>query len=225
MARRGRGPDKHLVHGEWMTEVEAAKRLGRARITIQQWRYRHRNPDGQPALLEEAWDYYVDVRAGRVKRWMGRQTIRYRVGGRMMSRNEAAEELEMPVGTLDSYMHNHRCGLDAAWRHYTKKREDAAVKKLLEIIQETTKKEDHTAYLEEGTRVECANRRCRKAFVIGERNDGKPDRRTRFCCAACEKQYWRDVTRHKAKAGNGTPMTEFHSAAHYASWERSTSEE
>ena len=135
MARRGRGPDKHLVHGEWMTEVEAAKRLGRARITIQQWRYRHRHPDGQPALLEEAWDYYVDVRAGRVKRWNGRQTTRHRVDGHMMSRNEAAEALHMPVGTLDSYMHNHRCGLAAAYRHYSEKRQRQAEKKILEIIR------------------------------------------------------------------------------------------
>ena len=78
--------------------------------------------------------------------------------------------------------------------------------------------------LPNGTQVECANRRCRRTFIIGERRDGRMDKRTRFCCAACEKQHWRDVTRHPAKAGNGTAMTEFHSAAHYASWERRTSE-
>ena len=47
-----------------------------------------------------------------------------------------------------------------------------------------------------GLRLVCENRRCGRTFVIGDRNDGKPDKRTRFCCAACERQHWRDVTRH-----------------------------
>lgn len=118
-----------------MTEAEAAERLGVNRLTIKKWRYTHRRPDGGPGLLVEAWDYYVDVRAGRLKRWMGRPTVRHRVGGRRMSRNEATEALHMPVGTLDSYMHNHRCGLDAAYKHYSEKRQREAEKKILEIIR------------------------------------------------------------------------------------------
>ena len=135
MARRVRGPDKHLVHGEWMTEAEAAERLGIKRLTIKKWRSIHRRPDGKPGLLVEAWDYYVDVKAGRIKRWMGRPPVVHRVGGRRMTKREAAEELEMPVGTLDSYMHNHRCGLAAAHRHYSEKRQRQAEKKILEIIR------------------------------------------------------------------------------------------
>ena len=46
-----RGPDKHLVHGTWMTEAEAAEKLGRSRLTVRHWRYTHRRPDGKPALL------------------------------------------------------------------------------------------------------------------------------------------------------------------------------
>lgn len=72
-----------------------------------------------------------------------------------------------------------------------------------------------------GLSVECANRRCRRVFVIGERRNGKLDKRTRFCCAQCEKQYWRDVTRHP-KQGNGAPMQEFHSLQDYGSYERRT---
>ena len=133
-ARRVRGPDKHLVHGEWMTEAEAAERLGTTRIAVQLWRYRHRQPNGQAALLVEAWDHYAGIRAGRIKRWYGRPTVRHRVDGRMMSREEAAKALRMPVRTLDSYMHNHRCGLDAAYRHYSEKQKRQAVKKLVGII-------------------------------------------------------------------------------------------
>ena len=53
-----------------------------------------------------------------------------------MTKREVAEALGMPIGTLDSYMHNHRCGLDAAWRYYTRKRERRAEKQILEIINE-----------------------------------------------------------------------------------------
>lgn len=74
----------------------------------------------------------------------------------------------------------------------------------------------------EGLTIECANLRCRKVFVIGDRYNGKKDKRTRFCCAACEKQYWRDVTRHPAKATNGTAMQNYHSVNEYAAYERKT---
>ena len=66
MAGRKRQPDRHLVHGEWMTEAEAAERLNRSRRTVRDWRYSHRRADGGPALLVEAWDHYTDVNAGRI---------------------------------------------------------------------------------------------------------------------------------------------------------------
>ena len=52
-----RGPDKHLVHGTWMTEAEAAEKLGRSRLTVRHWRYTHRRPRnalrvGGSAVLE-----------------------------------------------------------------------------------------------------------------------------------------------------------------------------
>ena len=124
-----------MVHGEWMTEAEAAEALGRSVITVRQWRYKHRRPDGKPALLVEAWDHYRAVNAGLIKLHTGQPTVRHRVEGRRMSRNEVAEALHMPVGTLDSYMHNHRCGLDAAYRHYADKQKRKAEQRILEIIR------------------------------------------------------------------------------------------
>lgn len=79
--------------------------------------------------------------------------------------------------------------------------------------------------LQNGISLTCANERCGRAFVIGDRQDGKPDRRSRFCCAECERQHWRDVTRHPRKAGTGTPMTNWHSAREYAAYEKKTSNE
>jgi len=93
--------------------------------------------------------------------------------------------------------------------------------KLLDPI--TTEEFEKLTYRQRvGLRLECGNARCRRVFTIGERENGREDKRTRFCCEACERQHWRDVTRHPAKAGCGTPMTEFHSIADYISYERRT---
>ena len=75
----------------------------------------------------------------------------------------------------------------------------------------------------DGTILNCANERCGRVFVVGDRQDGKRDKRTRFCCAECERQHWRDMTRHPRKAGAGTPMTNWHNIQEYASYEKATS--
>ena len=79
-------------------------------------------------------------------------------------------------------------------------------------------------HMRNGMQIECANVRCRKTFTIGDRNDGRIDKRERFCCAACEKQYWRDVTRHP-KPERVTHLQQFHSAEEYASYERRTNKQ
>lgn len=45
------------------------------------------------------------------------------------------------------------------------------------------------------------------------------DRRTRFCCASCEKKYWRHPPYEQE-----TSRTNFHSVQEYLSWERRTNE-
>lgn len=48
---------------------------------------------------------------------------------------------------------------------------------------------------------------------------GAKDKRTRFCCASCEKKFWRHPPwEHE------TSRTNFHSVEEYASWERRTNE-
>lgn len=58
---------------------------------------------------------------------------------------------------------------------------------------------------------------CKKWVVIDNSNMTAPvDKRTRFCCAHCEKQWWRKETRHptsltnmyKAQAINGSGREE-----------------
>ena len=49
----------------------------------------------------------------------------------------------------------------------------------------------------------CAN--CRRVVTTDSR--GHLDKRTRFCCAKCEKDYWRKVTRHPAREQKRSAMT------------------
>ena len=136
MARKKRrGPDKHMIHGEWMTEAEAAERLGRSRITVQQWRYKNRRADGRPALLEEAWDHYTDVNAGRIKLHT-RMPPKYKLRGRPIHVRKVAEKLGVPVGTLYSHMSIHRCGLDAAVKYYEERARQRAVQEIMAVINE-----------------------------------------------------------------------------------------
>ena len=133
MARRYRGPDKHLVHGVWMTEAEAAEKLGRSRWTVMQCRYRHRREDGKPMLLVEAWDHFEGLNKGWIKPKYGRRE-KLTLKGRPAYATKVAKKLGMPVNTLYSHMHNHKCGLDATVRYYEQKQKRRAEKEILKII-------------------------------------------------------------------------------------------
>lgn len=130
-----RGPERHLVHGEWMTEAEAGAMVNRSRWTMRRWRYSHRGPDGRPGLLVEAYDFYADLKAGR-RRWEAKgRPLKYRINGRPVRIPEIASRLGVPTGTIYSHMTLHRCGLKATIQYYVAKRQREAEKKILEIIR------------------------------------------------------------------------------------------
>lgn len=58
---------------------------------------------------------------------------------------------------------------------------------------------------------------CGKTVVT---EGGVKDKRTRFCCAACEKKFWRHPPWE-----NPSTRINFHSVEEYASWERRTNDE
>lgn len=128
------GLAKHMVHGEWMTEVQAAARLGVRRTALRNWRYSHRQPDGKPALLETAWDFYSAVNAGTIKRHPGRPPVMHRVGGKLMTPREAADTTGVKRATLYSTMERHGMSLEAATRYHEEKRTRRAVREIMGII-------------------------------------------------------------------------------------------
>lgn len=113
-----RGPVKHMVHGEWMTEAEAAARLGVKPMTLRAWRYANRQADGRPALVETAWDFYSAVNAGRIKRNPGRPPARRLIGGKLMTPMEVAQAAGVKRSTLYAVMCNRGMDLEQAARYY-----------------------------------------------------------------------------------------------------------
>lgn len=124
---------KHLVHGEWMTEAEAAARLGVKAMTLRAWRYANRQADGRPALVETAWDFYSAVNAGKTK-WPGRPPARRLIGGKLMTPMEVAQAAGVKRSTLYAVMCKHGMDLEQAARYYEGVRTRRAVREIMRII-------------------------------------------------------------------------------------------
>ena len=130
----GRKPQKHLIHGEWMTIYEVSDRLGVAVNTIRQWRYKHRHPDGSAGTMAEAWNWYAGVRLGTI-RHRGPTGVdrQYWVDGQYMTIAEAARRVGTDRATLRRMMRKG-CTLHSAVRHFESAQKDRAVREILGII-------------------------------------------------------------------------------------------
>ena len=132
--RDGSHAAKHLVHGEWMTIYEACERLGVPYGTINNYRYTHRRADGGMGLLVDAWDYYIAVKRGEIKRHPGKKPRRYWVNGKEVTMREAAALAGTTLHSLRMYIRYHRCPVQTAVRVYKKRAEDRAVREIMGII-------------------------------------------------------------------------------------------
>ena len=132
-------PAKHVVHGEWMTVREAAERLGVKYRTLEEWRTNHRRPDGSRSLLEEAFDWYTAVNAGRIPRRPGKHPRLHRLRGRLVTVREAAEQLHVTYKALYNEMWAGR-SLEAVARRIERRRTERAVRTIVGIMAEGTGK-------------------------------------------------------------------------------------
>lgn len=119
-----------LVDGKWMTVRQAAETLGINYYTLRNWIYRHRHPDGTPALLSEA------IAAFREKKIIhgGSAPKLHRVGGKQMTTIEAAEMLGIDVLALRLHMSRHKASLASTIRYYEKRKMKKAEKDILAIL-------------------------------------------------------------------------------------------
>lgn len=134
-----RVPDKHCVHGEWMTIAEAARRLGISVNAVYVWRRRHSRADGTPALLEEAWDFYAAVNAGEIARHPGRPQKRHRFRGAWLTTQELARQLGMKPETVCSQISRHHGDAEAWLRGVEHRRKRKAEKQIMQILREAGK--------------------------------------------------------------------------------------
>ena len=127
-------PYKHCVHGEWMSMEEAARRLGVSYESLCAWRISHKDAEGRPALLEVAWDHYIDVNRGRIPRIPGRPPKKQRVRGRLLTVREAAEAAGLPYWQVRQYMYRYGYSLARAVKAIEERKKKAAEQEIMRII-------------------------------------------------------------------------------------------
>ena len=135
-------PYQHCVHGVWMTEREAAEKLGVNLNTLKKFRVRHRRANGAMALLEEAWDWYSARRAGEKPVWpsmrrQGRPPVKHRVNGRRMTQREAAETYGVTLPAIWMQMNRHHCSVEEA---VDRARSAKAEREILAVVREVGRK-------------------------------------------------------------------------------------
>ena len=124
---------RHLVHGEWLTISEAARRLGLSVKTLYNYRYKHRRPDGGPGLLVDAWDWYSEDHV-REHAPLGRPPLTYYVNGKLLTMKQAAVLVRVNHKAMRFYIHKHGCTVQTAVRFYRKRAEERAVREIAGII-------------------------------------------------------------------------------------------
>lgn len=129
-------PALHMVHGEWMTVDEAARRLGVSYKTIENWCTANRHADGSRALLVEYWDLAMGRRRGELPQTAGRRPRTYWVKGRQMTMKQAARLVGVSYKGFTSLIYRRGCSVNAAVKHFEQRATRRAVEKIMAIINE-----------------------------------------------------------------------------------------
>ena len=210
--RQPGGPAKHLVHGEWMTLEEAARRLGRSKATIVNWRSAHRRPDGGTGLLVDCWDHYAALNAGKIKPGK-REGKRYYVKGRHITVAEAAGMLGITEKALRVYLSKHKCSLNSAVRYYENRAKDQAVREIMEIIGD---REQGTGNRDSGRRVNPvaatqanpvgdADGNIRRSIWQSTGSGLRLSRARKSCANSLPRGWWPMALSSSARRGMGSP--------------------
>lgn len=129
-----RPAERHRVHGEWMTVAQAAARLGVSVSAIQTWRQVNRRPDGSRGLLEEAWDHYAAVNAGRIKKYKPRESKLHWVRGKRMTVAQAADMIGVSAYSVRRYTSVHKCSVETAVKRLEAFHKRRTAREIMKII-------------------------------------------------------------------------------------------
>lgn len=127
--RNNCGP-RYMVDGQWLTNKDAARRIGVSPHALRLYRATHRDEDGNIMPLKEVMTAYS---AGRIHPGGGRPKL-HRVGRRTMTVAQAAELCGASVCSIYLYMSRHKCTLNQAVKYYEARRRRKAEKAIMEIL-------------------------------------------------------------------------------------------
>lgn len=122
---------RHLVHGRWMTVKQASLELNCKPHSIENWRSRNRDKDGNKPTVEEAYDHLMNA----PKRGSGSVARKHRVNGKHLTVREAAEKYGTTENALRQTMHRHGCTLDAAVKRLENRRVRKAQRDIMDILK------------------------------------------------------------------------------------------
>ena len=125
---------RHMVDGEWLTINEVALRAGVSVHTIRNWRYEHKDAQGNKPTMAEALEHYRKYQTGEEVRYRGKEPKRQRVGRKMLSVPEAAAEYRMTACTLYKYISKNRVSLQVALNRLETRRKRKAERDIMRIL-------------------------------------------------------------------------------------------
>lgn len=125
----------HMVHGEWMTIAEAARRLGVKYQTLTKWRCLHRTTDGRPGLLVDAWDFYDARRRGlNPQKPRGKKPKKHRYRGKRLTIRQIAEKMGVSTQAIYKNMERKGCSVQEAIDCMDARRTRRAERELMKIL-------------------------------------------------------------------------------------------
>lgn len=124
------GAHRWMVDGKWTTVRQAAEMLGVSECAIRCRMHQHPRPDGGPAPLQEAVDYY---RRGENEK-TGRRAALHRVGGRKTTIKAEAARLGISPVSIRTHMCRTGESLAQTVRYYERRARAKAEKEIMAIL-------------------------------------------------------------------------------------------
>ena len=121
----------YMVDGRWMTLRDVAGMLGVSLHAVRNYRYAHPRRNGQPMLMQEVVERY---RNGEVRHG-GSEPRQHRVGKRLMTTADAANQLGIKQAQIQWYMSTHKASLAQTIRYYERKKQREAEREILRILK------------------------------------------------------------------------------------------
>lgn len=94
---------RYLIEGRWMTTGQIAGMLGIKTHSLVAWRNKYKRPDGTPAPMDEAIEYFRGYQTGERKRHNGeggRPWKRHMVNGKAYSVKDISERYKVSISAV-----------------------------------------------------------------------------------------------------------------------------